>query len=41
MGYWPPVADDENPSPAERGYARWLVGAEKVVLTTPLAARGR
>lgn len=36
MGYWPPVADDENADPRDRGYARWLVNAEKVVLSTTL-----
>jgi dihydrofolate reductase len=36
MGYWPPVADDERADPRERAYARWLVGAEKVVLSTTL-----
>jgi dihydrofolate reductase len=36
MGYWPPVADDESADPRDRGYARWLVGAEKVVLSTTL-----
>jgi dihydrofolate reductase len=36
MGYWPPVADDEHADPRERGYAAWLVGAEKVVLSTTL-----
>lgn len=36
MGYWPSVAEDENADPRERGYASWLVGAEKVVLSTTL-----
>jgi dihydrofolate reductase len=36
MGYWPPLADDESADPRERGYARWLVEAEKVVLSTTL-----
>lgn len=36
MGYWPPVADDENADPRDRGYAKWLVDAEKVVLSTTL-----
>ncbi|GAA3596091.1 dihydrofolate reductase family protein [Nonomuraea rosea] len=36
MGYWPPVADDENADPRDRGYATWLVGTEKVVLSTTL-----
>jgi dihydrofolate reductase len=36
MGYWPPLADDEHADPRERGYASWLVGTEKVVLSTTL-----
>jgi dihydrofolate reductase len=36
MSYWPSVADDESADPRDRGYARWLVGAEKVVLSTTL-----
>lgn len=36
MGYWSSVADDENADPRDRGYARWLVGTEKVVLSTTL-----
>jgi dihydrofolate reductase len=36
MGFWPPMADDESADPRERGYARWLVEAEKVVLSTTL-----
>jgi dihydrofolate reductase len=36
MGYWPSVAEDENADPRERGYASWLAGAEKVVLSTTL-----
>jgi dihydrofolate reductase len=36
MGYWPPVADDENADPRDRGYAKWLVDTEKVVLSTTL-----
>jgi dihydrofolate reductase len=36
MGYWPAVADDENADPRDRGYATWLVGTEKVVLSTTL-----
>jgi dihydrofolate reductase len=36
MGFWPPVAEDENADPRDRGYARWLVEAEKVVLSTTL-----
>jgi dihydrofolate reductase len=36
LSYWPSVADDEHADPRDRGYARWLVGAEKVVLSTTL-----
>lgn len=36
MGYWPSVADDENADPRDRGYAQWLVGTPKVVLSTTL-----
>lgn len=37
MGFWPSVADDESADPRDRGYAKWLVDAEKVVLSTTLA----
>ena len=36
LGFWPPVAEDENAEPRDRGYARWLVDTEKVVLSTTL-----
>jgi dihydrofolate reductase len=36
LGYWPTVADDESADPRDRGYAKWLVDAEKVVLSTTL-----
>jgi dihydrofolate reductase len=36
MGFWPSVADDENADPRDRGYAKWLVDTEKVVLSTTL-----
>ena len=36
MGYWPSVADDEAADPRDRGYAKWLVDADKVVLSTTL-----
>lgn len=36
MGFWPPLAEDENADPRDRGYARWLVDADKVVLSTTL-----
>jgi dihydrofolate reductase len=38
LGYWPQVADDENADPRDRGYARWLVGTEKVVFSTTLTS---
>jgi dihydrofolate reductase len=34
MGYWSRVATDEAADPRDRGYASWLVGAEKVVFST-------
>jgi dihydrofolate reductase len=37
LGYWPSVANDENADPRDRGYAKWLVDTEKVVLSTTLA----
>jgi len=37
LAYWPPVADDEDADPRDRGYARWLVATDKVVLSTTLA----
>lgn len=36
IGYWSMVADDENADPRDRGYAKWLVDTEKVVLSTSL-----
>jgi dihydrofolate reductase len=36
IGYWSTVAADENADPRDRGYANWLVNAEKVVLSTTL-----
>lgn len=36
LGFWSPIAEDENADPRDRGYARWLVDAEKVVLSTTL-----
>jgi dihydrofolate reductase len=36
LGFWPPVADDENADPRDRGYAKWLVDVDKVVLSTTL-----
>ena len=37
LGYWGAVADDPNADPRDRGYARWLVGTEKVVFSSTLA----
>jgi dihydrofolate reductase len=36
MGFWPSVAEDESADPRDRGYAKWLVDSEKVVLSTTL-----
>ncbi|MEH0548910.1 dihydrofolate reductase family protein [Streptomyces sp. B21-105] len=36
LGFWPMVAGDENADPRDRGYAKWLVDTEKVVLSTTL-----
>ncbi|GAB3458500.1 dihydrofolate reductase family protein [Actinophytocola sediminis] len=36
LGYWSTVAEDEHADPRDRGYAKWLVDAEKVVLSTTL-----
>ncbi|MDT0331498.1 dihydrofolate reductase family protein [Nocardiopsis lambiniae] len=36
MGYWPPVADDGSADARDRGFASWLVEAEKVVLSGSL-----
>jgi dihydrofolate reductase len=36
MGFWPSVAENENADPRDRGYAKWLVDAEKVVLSSTL-----
>jgi dihydrofolate reductase len=36
LGFWPSVAADENADPRDRGYAKWLVDTEKVVLSTTL-----
>jgi dihydrofolate reductase len=38
MGFWPMVAENENADPRDRGYAKWLVNAEKVVLSSTLTA---
>ncbi len=36
LGFWPSVAGDENADPRDRGYAKWLVDTEKVVLSATL-----
>ncbi|MEV0584328.1 dihydrofolate reductase family protein [Nonomuraea sp. NPDC050310] len=36
LGYWPPVADDPGADPRDRGYAKWLVDAEKIVFSSTL-----
>ena len=36
LGYWPSVAADDDADPRDRGYAKWLVDTEKVVLSTTL-----
>ena len=38
LGFWPTVAADENADPRDRGYAKWLVDVEKVVLSTTLTS---
>jgi dihydrofolate reductase len=34
MGFWGPLASDDNADPRDRGYANWLVETEKVVFST-------
>ncbi|MPZ51563.1 MAG: riboflavin biosynthesis protein RibD [Acidimicrobiia bacterium] len=36
LGYWPTVADMPDADERDRGYATWLVEADKVVLSTTL-----
>ncbi|NUR38979.1 MAG: riboflavin biosynthesis protein RibD [Streptomyces sp.] len=36
LGFWPSVAEDDHADPRDRGYAKWLVDTEKVVLSTTL-----
>jgi len=38
LGFWPTVAGDENADPRDRGYAKWLVDTEKVILSTTLTS---
>jgi len=33
LGWWTPLADDEDADPRDRAYARWLRDVEKVVLS--------
>jgi dihydrofolate reductase len=35
-GFWPAVADDENASPQDRAFSRWLNDVEKVVFSSTL-----
>jgi dihydrofolate reductase len=37
LGFWGAVVDDANADPRERGYARWLVGVDKVVFSSTLS----
>ncbi|OCO99242.1 MULTISPECIES: dihydrofolate reductase family protein [unclassified Ensifer] len=37
LGYWSAVAGDAAADPRDRGYARWLVGVEKVVFSRTLS----
>lgn len=34
LGYWSPIADDDSADERDRGYAKWLVGTQKVVFST-------
>jgi dihydrofolate reductase len=36
LGFWSPIAEDENADARDRGYAKWLVDVEKVVLSSTL-----
>lgn len=36
LTFWPSVVEDDNADPRDRGYAKWLVDTEKVVLSTTL-----
>lgn len=38
LGFWPTVAADENADPRDRGYAKWLVDVDKVVLSSTLTS---
>ena len=36
LGFWPTVAADDNADPRDRGYAKWLIDVEKIVLSSSL-----
>lgn len=36
LGFWPSVADNEQADPRDRGYAKWLIETDKVVLSKTL-----
>lgn len=36
IAFWTPFAEDENADPRDRGYAKWLVNVDKVILSTTL-----
>jgi dihydrofolate reductase len=38
MGHWPTLIGAEGVDPRDEGFARWLVGVEKVVLSSTLGA---
>ncbi len=37
LGFWPTVIEDGGRRPARRGFAKWLVDTEKVVLSSTLS----
>ena len=39
LGFWPTVIGMEGADPRDEGFARWLVDADKVVLSSTLAER--
>lgn len=36
LGFWPSVAENEQADPRDRGYAKWLIETDKVVLSRTL-----
>lgn len=36
LGFWPTIADNEQADPRDRSFAKWLVGADKVVFSSTL-----